>query len=53
MYTYTYVNIYLYVERQGQGSSCCASVVMYLTGIHEGEGLIPALAQCVKDPSLP
>ena len=38
----TILNCYL-------GSSCCGSVVMNLTGIHEDEGLIPGLNQWVKD----
>ena len=29
------------------GSSCCGSVVMNLTGIHE-EGLVPGLAHCIR-----
>ena len=32
--------------------SCCDLVVMNLTGIHEDMGLIPVLAQSVKDLAL-
>ena len=35
------------------GSSHCGSAVMSLTGIHEDVGLIPGLAQWVKDLVLP
>ena len=35
------------------GSSCCGTVEMNLTGNHEVEGLIPGLAQWVKDLTLP
>ena len=33
-----------------RGSSCCGSLVMNSTHIHEDTGLIPGLAQWVKDP---
>ena len=34
-------------------SSCCGSAVMNLTGTHEDAGLIPGLAQWIKDLALP
>ena len=33
------------------GSSCCGFVLTNLTSNHEDEGLIPGLAQWVKDPA--
>ena len=35
------------------GSSCCGSVLMNSTSIHENERLIPGLARWVKDLALP
>ena len=40
-------------QRGWIGSSRCGSVVMSPTSTHEGVGLIPGIAQCVKDPVLP
>ena len=39
-------------EIKDLGSSHCGSVVTNLTSIYEDAGLIPGLAQWVKDPAL-
>ena len=39
--------------KEENGSSPCSSVVMNPTRIHEDAGVIPGLAQCVKDLVLP
>ena len=40
-------------EKVMAGSSCYGSLVKNSTSIHEDAGLIPGLAQWVKDPALP
>ena len=50
--------MYKYVEnisvlKSGFGISCCVSVVMNLTSIHEDAGSIPGLSQWVKRSSMP
>ena len=42
-----------YIEKIGTGSSHCGAAEMNLTRNHEVVGLIPGLAQRVKDPVLP
>ena len=41
------------LKQQSLGSSCCGSAETNMTRNHEVAGLIPALAQCVKDPAFP
>ena len=38
-------NIYLFLKKGGEGSSCCGVAEMNLSSNHEVVGLIPALDQ--------
>ena len=40
-------------EMERLWSSCCGSVIMNPTSIHEDTGLIPCPGQWVEDPALP
>ena len=43
----------MHLSREQPWSSCCGTVEMNLTRIHDDVGLSPGLVQGVRDPALP